>query len=172
MIKQCKKCGSDNLILEPRIKGQDILNADMVALKCSKCGTWLKWCPKSDREFYFAKTTSQTREDEIKVYFNKLPLNCRECPCCYDFDFCRISKENWDVSGYGNADKGRHPNCPLKLIKDHNRELLGQVCEKIRCKAVHSKLGFMGQTKKGYYTIYAGVLEEIEKEYENDKTRI
>lgn len=52
MIKECKKCGSKNLYLEPRIKGQDILTADMVALKCKDCGKWIKWCPKNERVNY------------------------------------------------------------------------------------------------------------------------
>lgn len=52
MIKECKKCGSKNLYLEPRIKGQDVLTADMVALKCKDCGSWLKWCPKNERVNY------------------------------------------------------------------------------------------------------------------------
>lgn len=55
MITTCKKCGSKNLYLEPRIKGQDVLAAAMVALKCKDCGTWLKWCPKDERKFYFNK---------------------------------------------------------------------------------------------------------------------
>ena len=52
MIKECKKCGSKNLYLEPRVKGQDILSADIVALKCEDCGFRLKWCPKDERKFY------------------------------------------------------------------------------------------------------------------------
>lgn len=52
MIKECKKCGSKNLYLEPRIKGQNVLTADMVALKCKGCGSWLKWCPKDERKYY------------------------------------------------------------------------------------------------------------------------
>lgn len=52
MIRECKKCGSKNLYLEPRIKGQDVMTADMVALKCKDCGSWLKWCPKNERVNY------------------------------------------------------------------------------------------------------------------------
>lgn len=52
IIKECKHCKSKNLILEPRIAGQDIMTADMVALKCKDCGKWLKWCPKDERHFY------------------------------------------------------------------------------------------------------------------------
>lgn len=55
MVKECKKCGSKNLYLEPRIKGQDVMTADMVALKCKDCGVWLKWCPKDERKFYLIK---------------------------------------------------------------------------------------------------------------------
>ena len=38
-----------------------------------------------------------------------------------------------------------------------------QVCDEIRQKAIHTKTGYMGFTEKGYYTIYAGDLERIEK---------
>ena len=65
MIKQCKKCGSENLYLEPRVKGQDVLNADMVALKCKDCGAWLKWCPKDERQFYINKK----QENKIKEFW-------------------------------------------------------------------------------------------------------
>ena len=65
MITNCKKCGSRNLYLEPRVQGQDILTADMVALKCKDCGAWLKWCPKNERANYL-KTQGQnrTKQDE------------------------------------------------------------------------------------------------------------
>ena len=52
MVDKCKHCGSKELYLEPRVKGQDILMADMVALKCKSCGKWLKWCPKNERVNY------------------------------------------------------------------------------------------------------------------------
>ena len=59
MIKQCKKCGSKNLYLEPRIKGQDVMTADTVALKCKDCGVWLKWCPKDERKYYYTNKQSK-----------------------------------------------------------------------------------------------------------------
>lgn len=61
MIKQCTKCGSENLYLEPRVKGQDVMTANMVALKCKDCGAWLKWCPKDERKYYYANT--QQKQD-------------------------------------------------------------------------------------------------------------
>ena len=84
MIKQCKKCGSENLYLEPRVKGQDVLNAAMVALKCKDCGTWLKWCPKDERQFYInknEKTKLEEKDRRIKELekerdWNKHGLEC------------------------------------------------------------------------------------------------
>lgn len=73
MIKQCKKCGSENLYLEPRVKGQDVLTADMVALKCKDCGSWLKWCPKDERKYYYANTQpKQNYKDKIIKFINEL----------------------------------------------------------------------------------------------------
>lgn len=82
MIKQCKKCGSKNLYLEPRIKGQDVMTADMVALKCKDCGSWLKWCPKNERQFYINKSEDIKveefwiiqREDEMYAHYQYVPV--------------------------------------------------------------------------------------------------
>lgn len=73
MIKECKKCGSKNLCLEPRVKGQDILSADMVALKCKDCGSWLKWCPKDERKYYYANTQQKqdTKWQKLKEWLNE-----------------------------------------------------------------------------------------------------
>lgn len=61
MIKECKKCGSKNLYLESLIKGQDVMTANMVALKCKDCDSWLKWCSKDERKYYYANT--QQKQD-------------------------------------------------------------------------------------------------------------
>lgn len=73
MIKECKKCGSKNLYLEPRAKGQDILSADMVALKCKDCGSWLKWCPKDERKYYYANTQQKqdTKWQKLKEWIKE-----------------------------------------------------------------------------------------------------
>ena len=91
MIKNCKKCGSKNLYLEPRVKGQDILTADMVALKCKDCGSWLKWCPKDERKYYYANTQQKqdTKWQKLKewlvrvnqVYMNDGFFDCAGAIC-------------------------------------------------------------------------------------------
>lgn len=69
MITKCKKCGSKDLYLEPRVTGQDVLTADMVALKCKDCGAWLKWCPKNERINYLKNQDNlgqnRTKQDKI-----------------------------------------------------------------------------------------------------------
>ncbi|HIU06171.1 MAG TPA: hypothetical protein IAC46_01055 [Candidatus Onthoplasma faecigallinarum] len=67
MIKVCKKCGSKELYLEPRIKGQDCLTTAMVALKCKDCGCWIKWCPKDERKYYLNKQ-SKDKWQKLKEF--------------------------------------------------------------------------------------------------------
>ena len=71
MINKCKKCGSKNLYLEPKIKGQDILSADMVALKCKDCSSWLKWCPKDERKYYYHNTLKKDKWQILKEFVIK-----------------------------------------------------------------------------------------------------
>lgn len=75
MITTCKKCGSKNLYLEPRIKGQDVLTADTVALKCKDCGVWLKWCPKDERKFYLIKPIDKWQK--LKEYLKNQIVDLR-----------------------------------------------------------------------------------------------
>lgn len=60
-MTKCKYCNSENLILEARVQGQDVMTADQVALKCGDCGKWLKWCPKEARKYYI-QATKQSKE--------------------------------------------------------------------------------------------------------------
>lgn len=87
MIKQCKKCGSENLYLEPRIEGQDVMTADIVALKCKDCGSWLKWCPKDERKYYIhnqPKDKWQKLKEIIKnLYVKTEPSRIEHCMTTY-----------------------------------------------------------------------------------------
>lgn len=68
----------------------------------------------------------------MKVYVDELPKGCGNCPCCLEFDWCRID-EGLDVSGYGSCSRGEiHPDCPLKLIANHDKQVRKEVCEEIR----------------------------------------
>ena len=72
MIDKCKHCGSKELYLEPRVKGQDIMTADMVALKCKSCGKWLKWCPKNERVNYLKiQDEKPDKWQKLKEFLNE-----------------------------------------------------------------------------------------------------
>ena len=68
---------------------------------------------------------------ETKVYIDELPKSCFECPIIVDgsegcdFCVCAILEEKAET-------KNRLKDCPLHSIKDHDRELVNKVCEKIR----------------------------------------
>ena len=70
---------------------------------------------------------------ETKVYVDELPENCFECPFMtdnqegYDGCFCKLLDERAET-------KNRLKGCPLIDIKTHDRELVKEVCEKIRRK--------------------------------------
>lgn len=67
---------------------------------------------------------------EQKIWVEKIPKNCWECPCFRDdIDFpCGLSDGIQDYFK-DEIDGGK---CPLLSIKAHDRELIRQVCEKIR----------------------------------------
>lgn len=64
---------------------------------------------------------------EIKVYVDELPESCNECPCECDYH-CGVL--NCDVIDQICNDT-KYKDCPLIDIKDHDRELVKEVCEKI-----------------------------------------
>lgn len=61
---------------------------------------------------------------ETKVYINKMPESCWDC-------FCQDS-ENGRCKILGKYTDYVPKDCPLIDIKDHDRELVKEVCEKIR----------------------------------------
>ena len=101
---------------------------------------------------------------ETKVYVDELPTQCLDCRFAYD-GRCQ-AKENGESYCVENC---RRSDCPLIDIKTHDRELVRQVCEKIK-----EQLGFIvdGQeiivcdgSATGDKTILA-VLNQIQKEFE------
>lgn len=66
---------------------------------------------------------------EQKIWVEKIPKNCWECPCFRDdIDFpCGLSDGIQDYFK-DEIDGGK---CPLHSIKAHDRELVRQVCMRI-----------------------------------------
>lgn len=73
---------------------------------------------------------------EQKVWVEKMPENCDECPCSLrgkdDCAYCNLLHKN---IGYDFGKRPKH--CCLINIKDHDRELVRQVCEDIKQSVIN-----------------------------------
>lgn len=102
---------------------------------------------------------------EIKVYM-ELPENCRDCPCMNSNCFCKLyymQNQNGDVLDCKDCREKIHENCPLVDIKIHDRELVKEVCEKIKqdCWCGGAILG------DDYYKVPVEYLENLQKEVDS-----
>lgn len=100
-----------------------------------------------------------------KVWFEKKPEFRDECPFFVygeHLHYCRLKEVNiFD-------DKDKCTSCPLQSIKTHNRELVKEVCEKIKYKlgAIEDILINLGNGKEDALNYFTHILNEIEKEHE------
>ena len=104
---------------------------------------------------------------ETKVYADELPEYCDDCPCSLrdkdDCAYCNLLHKN---IGYDFGKRPKH--CPLQSLKTHDRELVKEVCEKIRSE--------LEKELKYDFTSYVPimnvcnkinrVLDQTQKEYE------
>lgn len=90
---------------------------------------------------------------ETKVYLNKMPESCWDC-FCHD-------NENGRCKTLGEYTDYVPKGCPLIDIKDHDRELVRQVCETIR----EIGLQYNIEDLSGVFISYKA-LDQIQKEFE------
>lgn len=110
---------------------------------------------------------------ETKVYVDELPKSCIDCPCRdSEYNECNLLSERHHIGYYDGmgwrdvpvTEDFKEISCPLIDIKTHDRELVRQVCEKIR-KTIASTvdLAESNQQIKDQFHI---ILDLVEKEYE------
>ena len=93
---------------------------------------------------------------ETKVYVDKMPEDCWDCLIHNGEDgHCKILNNFTD---YISKD------CPLIDIKDHDRELVKEVCEKIKLKFSDTRTHNWGIEQFELYEF----LDQIQKEAENE----
>lgn len=95
----------------------------------------------------------------MKVYVDEIPESCGDCKFLekaeYSFYCSRLNiKLNYI---------DREKDCPLQSLKDHDRELVRQVCEKINNLANKKANIDTGMLDMVYFD---NIVEKIEKEYE------
>ena len=97
---------------------------------------------------------------ETKVYVDELPKSCVGCKY-----FAEHRRQcNLELCLQWNEVKFKFDDCPLIDIKTHDRELVKEVCEKIR-KTIASTVDFAesNQQIKVQFNI---ILDLIQKEFE------
>lgn len=104
---------------------------------------------------------------EQKVWVEKMPEYCDECPCSQrgkdDYAYCNLLHKN---IGY---DFGKIPkHCQLVDIKDHDRELVKEVCEKIiyNLGSIEDILINLGNGKEDALNYFMYILNKTQKEFE------
>ena len=101
---------------------------------------------------------------ETKVYVDELPKSCDECPCHSVMeDRCVLLRKQ--------AIEPFLQSCPLKSLKTHDRELVKEVCEKIKAKLLPYFSGSNDYEEK-YHHIVIEILQNLQKEYEKWKIKI
>lgn len=116
---------------------------------------------------------------ETKVYVDELPKSCSYCPCFdVDNDECNITDCPVDYIGPSVA---KPDDCPLIDIKAHDRELVKEVCEKIRKFCENNKyrcnkyfllysiglnVKLLNKNKEGQKETFYEFLDQLQKEFE------
>ena len=101
---------------------------------------------------------------ETKVYADELPEYCDDCPCSLrdkdDCAYCNLLHKN---IGYDFGKRPKH--CPLQSLKTHDRELVKEVCEKIK-NNVNDMPYYDDRTGYVSPTDVCEMIDELQKEFE------
>ena len=124
-MEKCKYCESNEFILEPKNDGEDIITANMVALKCNKCGKWLKWVKKEDRRKYISQKLKPLPDefwvpDTVDIDSVKEPPTMQETTKILDDaeETCYFTDNNID------APQPTKEEFAINILNELRRELL------------------------------------------------
>ena len=115
----------------------------------------------------------------MEIYVKEMPKSCKECPCSFqDVATCKwcnaYNKGKLTYISDDTYSKERFEDCPLKLLKDHDKELMAKVLERIK-KYLFEKCDFdYGYyVNDGEFTIsdLFSFLDQIQKEFEDGNNK-
>lgn len=108
-----------------------------------------------------------------EIYVKEMPDFCEECPFHNEENDKCILLPQYNIRPFLQS-------CPLKSLKDHDRELVKEVCEKIKdwCNKnfnwVGNGIGYDGQDynemigSNNTINKLRGFLNQVQKEFENE----
>ena len=106
---------------------------------------------------------------EEKVYVEKMPESCAECPCISrDYEqgnYCNLEAFDYETCDYSEVRKSIHKNCPLQSIKDHDRELVEKVIKEVE-ENFTKYLPLRNRTGAWFYGRLNEILKKYQKEFE------
>ena len=94
---------------------------------------------------------------ETKVYVEEMPDMCLNCPCL-DGVYCNILCDNVFIGR-----ETRDPKCKLQSIKDHDRELVKEVCEDLTKSILNLK--YVNDTRE-FATYVLSIIKSKQKDFE------
>ena len=125
---------------------------------------------------------------ETKVYVDELPESCSKCEWCtlnhknnYGIPFCLMARMPLYNGDKANEERGQHKDslsdfdCPLIDIKTHDRELVKEVCEKIKDRAYENTGYHICECGKKFdiecidFEDLCEVVAQIQKEFEDER---
>lgn len=119
-----------------------------------------------------------------EIYVKEVPKSCKECPCSFqDVATCKwcnaYNKGKLTYISDDTYSKERFEDCPLKLLKDHDKELVAKVlklvsielenetetyCEIRQCNSPH----YQGDYVWFNYVRFRKFAEKLQKEFEDE----
>lgn len=118
-MEKCKYCECENLFLEAKNPGEDLLTANQVSLKCARCNKWLKWVKKEDRLKYLVTT------NEAVPLINKVPIDTAKEPI--KADVVKMLKNLTDCDFTDNSIDAPQPTkeeFAISVLNELRREML------------------------------------------------
>lgn len=100
----------------------------------------------------------------MKVYVDKLPKSCNDCPCFYDESISCQASDKWlplDEEDNFSRSTQRHPTCPLQSLADYTKQVRKEVCNGINAE-LYSKMVL--HNEKLEYSEIALILKRIQGE--------
>ena len=104
----------------------------------------------------------------MKVYVDKFPKSCKECPCCSEQDFAICSQYcevlNEYISEIVESEQELKPKtCPLQSLADYTKQVRNDVAQEV-LHIIDNNFNCLGYVEEKFDNIKKCVLEKMQGE--------
>lgn len=115
----------------------------------------------------------------MEIYVKEMPKSCKECPCSFqDVATCKwcnaYKKGKLTFISDDIYKEKRFEDCPLKLLKDHDKEFVAKVCEYIKDRTYENVGYHICECGKKFdiecvdFEDLCEIIDKIQKEFEDE----